>query len=278
MKSIKELMQILMLFSAPLLLQNCQSLADVIAIGNSANDQIKNLTDPTDAQDAATKAYVDLLQLQINNLQNTVFAGGYIEDVDGNYYNTVKIGEQIWMAENLKTTRYNDGTDIPLVTDNTIWTHISTPAYCWYNNDVGSYKGTYGALYNWYAVSTTTNGGKNVCPSGWHVPSDAEWTTLTDYLGGVSVAGGKLKETGTTHWYSPNTGATNETGFTALPGGIRDNASGGFYSVTYMGKWWSCTENSLAYAWGRGTSYSSVSVSLGANDKPYGFSVRCVKD
>jgi len=127
---------------------------------------------------------------------------GEVSDIDGNYYKTIQIGSQIWMAENLKTTRYNDGSNIPLVTDNTAWSNLTTPGYCWYNNDAATYKNVYGALYNWYAVNT----GK-LCPSGWHVPSEYEWTLLVNYLGGVYAAGGKLKETGTTHWYSPNAGA-----------------------------------------------------------------------
>jgi uncharacterized protein (TIGR02145 family) len=136
------------------------------------------------------------------------------KDVDGNVYNTVTIGAQVWMAENLRTTKYNDGTSIPLVTDSTKWSDLSTPAHCWYNNDKASYKATYGALYNWYTVATD-----NLCPTGWHVPTTAEWQILKDYLGS-SVDGGKLKESGTTHWKSPNKGATNESGFTALPGGL----------------------------------------------------------
>ena len=120
------------------------------------------------------------------------------------------------MAENLKTTKYRDGTSIPLVTENTAWLNLTTPGYCWYNNDAAHYKSTYGALYNWYVLNAGSNGWKNVCPTGWHVPTDAEWTTLTTYLGGESIAGGKLKETGTSHWLSPNTVATNETGLHTL--------------------------------------------------------------
>ncbi|MBA7527477.1 hypothetical protein ES705_19653 [subsurface metagenome] len=176
------------------------------------------------------------------------------------------------MAENLKTTKYNDGTAIPLVTNSTEWDNLTTPGYCWYNNDEASYKNTYGALYNWYTVNT----GK-LCPTGWHVPTDSEWTILTDYLGGYSVAGGKLKETGTTHWNSPNTGATNESGFTALPGGYRTN-SGAFNNVGSNGNWWSSTESSSTYAWHRSMNYSSSNVYRDYSGKSYGFSVRCVRD
>ena len=162
-------------------------------------------------------------------------SGTTVSDADGNQYNTVTIGEQIWMASNLKTTRYNDGTGIPLVTINSEWTSHRTPAYCWYDNEEATYKNVYGALYNWYAVNT----GK-LCPSGWHVPNIEEWRTLISYLGGKSVAGGKLKETGTVHWASPNAGATNETGFTALPGGYRDGLC---WSMGIVAEFWSSTQS-----------------------------------
>jgi uncharacterized protein (TIGR02145 family) len=176
------------------------------------------------------------------------------------------------MAENLKTTKYNDGTAIPNVTDGTAWHALSTPAYCWYNNDAATNKATYGALYNWYTVNT----GK-LCPTGWHVPTDAEWTTLTDYLGGINVAGGKLKEIGTTHWSSPNTGATNETGFTALPGGSRVGY-GYFGGIGSFGDWWSSSESSTYDAWYRNVDNGSSDVDRGDGNKFNGCSVRCVRD
>jgi uncharacterized protein (TIGR02145 family) len=194
-----------------------------------------------------------------------------VNDIDGNAYNKVTIGVQVWMAENLKTTKYNDNTSIPLVTDNAAWVALTTSGYCWYNNDAATYKATYGALYNWYTVNT----GK-LCPTGWHVPEDAEWTTLITYLGGKLVAGGKLKETGTTHWSSPNTGATNETGFTALPGGNR-YFNGTYYSIGGYGGWWGSTEDSTTYAWSRFMSCDSTSVGRSYGSKRGGFSVRCVK-
>ena len=126
---------------------------------------------------------------------NSDFAVGSISDVDGNMYKTTQIGTQLWTAENLKTTKFNDGTPISNVTDNTKWESLSTPGYCWYNNDEATYKGTYGALYNWYAVKTD-----KLCPSGWHVPSNDEWNTLITYLGGEIAAGVKVIETGNTHW------------------------------------------------------------------------------
>jgi uncharacterized protein (TIGR02145 family) len=195
-----------------------------------------------------------------------------VTDIDGNGYDMVTIGTQVWMKQNLKTTRLNDGTAIPLIRVNNLWSN-SKPAYCWFNNDSLTYKNPYGALYNYYAVYTT-----KLCPVGWHVPSDAEWTILTDYLGGISVAGDKLKEISITHWNYPNTGATNSSGFTALPGGCRDYSS----VFTYLGSlgfWWSSTTYNTANAFGRRLSYYNSNVS--ASDLyalQYGLSVRCLKN
>ncbi len=204
-------------------------------------------------------------------------------DGDNNNYPVIGIGTQTWMAENLKTTKYNDNTAIPIVSDNAAWAGLSTPAYCWHNNDEATNKNIYGALYNWYSVSATTNGDKNVCPTGWHVPSDEEWTILTDYVGGESVAGGKLKENGTIHWDSPNTAASNSSGYTALPAGYRYYADGSFdgvgYGVNKCGYWWSSTEGSATGAWARGMfyDYSSVYRSI-SQSKNGAFSVRCLQD
>jgi len=202
---------------------------------------------------------------------------GKVKDVDGNWYKTVKIGEQWWMAENLKTTRFNDRTYIPLVTENSIWETLTTPGYCWFNNDEATYKATYGAMYNWFSLNATSNGGKNVCPTGWHVPTDAEWTTLTSYLGGEEVAGGKLKETGTTHWFSPNTGATNETGFTALPSGLR-GYDGVCYALGSYGYLWSSSESSATYGFYRYLVFNYSNLFGNPNFKQNGFAVRCLKD
>src|SRR5690554_4690979 len=196
---------------------------------------------------------------------------GSITDIDGNTYKTVTIGTQTWMAENLKVTKYNDGIAIPNVTDNTAWSELTTGALCDYDNTPSNSE-TYGKLYNWHAVNT----GK-LCPTGWHVPSDAEWTELTDYLGGTSVVGGKLKETGTTHWNSPNTGATNETGFTALPGGYRF-FNGAFDNFGYIGHWWSATEGNTYGAWYRELYFYYSSVYRDYYYKEEGYSVRCVRD
>jgi uncharacterized protein (TIGR02145 family) len=195
-------------------------------------------------------------------------------------YKTVTIGNQVWMAENLKTTRLNDGTPIPLVKGNTEWEQLSTPAYCWYENDRGTYKETYGALYNWFAVNT----GK-LCPSGWHVPSDTEWTKLTVFLGDIDypekpVAGIKLKEAGNTHWaFNDSINATNEYGFTALPGGYR-TIYGVFWGFSSEGSWWSSTEDGYnsAFAKNREMQYDYSNVTDIQQYKQFGMSVRCVKD
>jgi uncharacterized protein (TIGR02145 family) len=216
----------------------------------------------------------------IPTADNTVtFTFTECKDGDNNYYPVVDIGGQLWMAENLKTTRYSDGTLIPLVTDGTEWLALATPAYCWYNNDAANYKATYGALYNWYTVDVTSNGGKNVCPTGWHVPVVMEWSELTTYLGGEEIAGGKLKETGTTHWISPNEAATNETGFTALPGNDRNLAGYFFPDPGCTGNWWTASAWSATNAHTEFMSYYASWAFRGDYlHKRCGFSIRCIKD
>ena len=194
-----------------------------------------------------------------------------VTDFDDNVYSTITIGTQTWIAENLKVTHYKDGSPITVVTSSTDLSTLTTGAYTWYNNNQATFKDTYGALYNWYAVSTG-----NLCPAGWHVPSDAEWETLIDFLGGEAIAGGKLKEKGTSHWNIPNTAATNESGFTGLPGGyLFDN--GTYYSLGNVGHWWSLTD-SADHARDRYTYYQYNSVTRGTYSKKIFFSVRCLKD
>jgi uncharacterized protein (TIGR02145 family) len=200
-----------------------------------------------------------------------------LSDIDGNVYYTITIGSQTWMAENLKTTKYNDNTAIPLVTFDHAWSSLSKPGYCWYNNDAEAYKESDGALYNWFAVDTISNEFKNVCPAGWHVPDNAEWTVLSTFLGGESVAGGKLKESGYNNWQSPNTDATNESGFTALPGGGR-YYDGRFSSIGTIGGWWTSTEILTTHARGRYLYNDHNLIYSGSGDKRDGFSVRCLKD
>ena len=201
--------------------------------------------------------------------------GDKITDIEGNVYTSVTIGTQVWMAENLKTTKYNDGTDIPMVTDNTAWSNAHTPAYCWYNNDISN-KDIYGALYNWYVGIT-----EKLCPAGWHVPSWDEWRILEVFLGEDSGVGNKLKEAGTVHWNSPNAEATNETGFTGLPGGHRNpQANGEFNYIRISGFFWSSSGSDEYDSDGRFRALVSVSRNLGSgsNVKGYGYSVRCLKD
>jgi len=195
-----------------------------------------------------------------------------ITDIDGNVYHTVAIGTQVWLRENLKTTRYRNGDPIPTVTDNAAWSNLTTGAYCYNMNDTNKLK-IYGCLYNWFAVVDA----RKICPTGWHVPTDFERHILSNYLG-TDNTGGKLKETGLTHWDFPNDGATNETGFTALPGGCRDNY-GSFLGIGSTGDWWTSTENSFN---GGAMNYSLSCLlgyfPFGSSEKTSGYSVRCIKD
>jgi uncharacterized protein (TIGR02145 family) len=199
-----------------------------------------------------------------------------ITDTEGNTYKMIQIGTQTWMAENLKVSKYNDGSDIPKVTDNNLWSNLTSSAWDYYNSDVAN-NAKYGKLYNWYAVSPTTNGNKNVCPTGWHVPTDSEWTILTDYLGGWNDAGSKMKEAGTASWNSQNTDATNTSLFTGLPGGNRDT-NGSSFSIGYYGHWWSSSEYTNSNAWSRVLNYTNGGAGSGNGKKNAGLSVRCLKD
>jgi uncharacterized protein (TIGR02145 family) len=195
-----------------------------------------------------------------------------VKDIVGNIYNTVIIGDQEWMAENLKTTRFNDGTVIPIVIDEKKWSKLKKPAYCWFKNDSTSNKDVYGALYNWYTVYTY-----RLCPTGWHVPSNTEWMTLIDYMGGASESGNKLKEAGIAHWREPNNGATNESGFTAIPGGSREFL-GQFSYYGFKTQWWSANDSTSNSAWFWGVDFTNSNVTSFFLDKKEGLSVRCVMD
>ncbi len=198
-----------------------------------------------------------------------------LTDIEGNKYKTVFIGDQEWMAENLKTTKYHDGTDILLVEENNEWIGITTPAYCWFGNDIAN-RDIFGALYNWKAVNT----GK-LCPEGWHVPTDEEWTQLTDFLGGLNVAGGKMKATGNDLWNSPNKESSNESGFSALPGGYRYGyfwGSGEFYEKRLNGYFWTATEYTETHSRSRTINAQRAKVYNSVFVKNNGFSVRCIKD
>ena len=197
-----------------------------------------------------------------------------ITDIDGNVYHIVTIGTQTWMVENLKTSKYRDGTSIPTVADNAAWAALKNGAYCNYNNDASKAK-KYGKLYNAYAITDS----RNIAPDGWHVANDSDWITLTTFIGGDSIAGGKLKETGTAHWTSPNVGATNEFIFTALPGGYREHNGefGGIGNYSYF--WSPATNYRGAYIpCYRGIFHKYVYVYRFEVFWESGFSVRCVRD
>jgi uncharacterized protein (TIGR02145 family) len=205
---------------------------------------------------------------------NSNLSYGTMTDQDGNRYRTITIGQQTWMAENLRTTKYRNGEDIPLITDNTAWRYQSAGAYCNVNNTENvDTIATMGRLYNWYAVSDS----RNIAPEGWHVPSRSEWNNLVTYLGGTD-AGDLLKESGTTHWISPNSGATNESGFTAIPGGDRSHTDGKFYDIGSGFACWSSEEYSYSDAYYRSIVYNLSSLGENHWSKQLGLSVRCIKD
>jgi len=201
-----------------------------------------------------------------------IISNGMCIDIDGNKYRTVMIGNQVWTAENLKVTHYRNGDPITTGLSIIKWNHSYTGAYAVYGGKETN-ADTYGYLYNWYAVDDS----RNIAPEGWHVPTDNEWQTLVDYLGGKRVAGGKLKEEGTTHWNSPNTDATNVSGFTALPGGYR-LYNGDYYDMGYYGDFWSSTESNSLSAWYRLLGYGNSDVYRLYYNKQNGFSVRCIRD
>jgi len=218
------------------------------------------------------------------NLDGIFLCGDQIMDIDSNVYNTIRIETLCVMARNLATTRYNNGSAIPLVTDITAWADLTSPGYCWYNNDSASYAATYGALYNWYAVDTGI-----LCPAGWDLPTDEEWKILegiADTLYGVGDpiwdtdgwrglnAGKRLKSTG---GWDNNGNGTDVFGFAAHPGGYRSD-SGHFYNLGENGNWWSATANGSEQAWRRNLYYLNDNAYRDSNYKDHGYSVRCIKD
>lgn len=196
---------------------------------------------------------------------------GTVVDIDNNVYNTVTIGTQVWMKENLKVTRYNNGTAISLISDGNDWMNATSAGYCWYINDESTYGNVYGALYNYAAVET----GK-LCPTGWRVPNDYDWNVLTDFLGGKSKAGGKLKESDIDHWSYPNSDATNSSGFTALPGGTRNGYTGEFVGIFQYAFWWT-SQIYNNHVWYRKLHYDQKALFSDHSNKLQGQSVRCIK-
>jgi len=218
-----------------------------------------------------------VIRIPVPDIKSIYFTGGQapatgqtISDVDGNIYQIVTIGHQVWMAENLRTTRFNDGTAIKNITiPDEAWANTRHNAYCWYLNNADN-KALYGALYNWAAVKT----GK-LCPEGWHVPYSEEWLALVNQFG--TIAGARLKEKGTAHWKKNTDNVTNETGFTALPGGQRQK-TGTFASAEYMGTWWTQTEVNPEQANSYNMfDYTSLVIKYNS-DKTEGHSIRCIRD
>jgi len=255
---------------------NCDgelNILDIVSLVNIIMDD----GEYTEYGDVNDDGYLNILD--VVTLVNWVLYGddGACIDIDGNVYETVQIGEQLWMAENLKVTHYNNEDEIAYPSDED-WGSFNEGQYGVYDND-SSNAVIYGNLYNWYTVDDD----RGVCPGGWHVPSDDEYTILTDYLGGESVAGGTLKDTGTIEdgdglWYSPNEGASNESGFTGLPAGYRYFNSGYYYSMGSSGYFWSSSEFNSSKSWFRALSYSSSNVHRDGTNKQRGLSIRCLQD
>lgn len=203
----------------------------------------------------------------------TNVSGNTVTDIDGNTYQPVTICNQTWIKTNLNVSKYRNGDVIPQVTTQTAWSNLTTGAWCYYNNDPAN-GATYGKIYNWYAV----NDPRGLAPAGWHIPTDAEWTTLTDCLGGEALAGGKMKETGTTHWTSPNANASNSSGFTGLPGGWR-TSTGTFSNIGTHGYWHSETTTfNTFYVWSRYLNCNFGDVGRYEDTKGQGTYVRCLKN
>ena len=229
-------------------------------------------------------ADLDSLTFERPNSTVIIVPGSNVFDIDGHVYQSVTNCNQSWTTSNLNVSKYSDGTPIPQVTNPTQWGNLTTGAWCYYYNDPAS-GAVYGKLYNWYAAAGIYDAAslvnpalrKNLAPTGWHVPTDAEWTTLTTCLGGESIAGGKMKETGTMHWRAPNIEATNESGLTFLPGGYR-SPNGTFYNESISGLWWSRSEHNAASAWGFHLNFDYGGAILQTDEKGYIFSVRCIKD
>jgi len=197
---------------------------------------------------------------------------GPVTDIDGNVYETVMIGNQVWMAENLRTTRLNDGSEIKLITTNQEWYKTQDPALSWYNNDSLIFKVPYGALYNGYVAEN-----EKICPEGWHVPDSEDWRQLVVFLGDTAVAGGKLKLEGITQWHSPNEGADNSSGFNGLPSGLR-YFEGTFSSLSYFTAFWSATLNDNSLLAYMSLSYLDSKAVISSRHKNHGFSIRCIRD
>jgi uncharacterized protein (TIGR02145 family) len=207
-----------------------------------------------------------------DSVHNPNLTYGSMIDQDGNVYKTIVIGTQEWMAENLNTRTYRNGDTITNAVDINQWTNLSVGAWCYHDNN-SQRECPFGKLYNWYAVADP----RNVCPMGWHVPSNEEWTTLTDFLGGEAIAGGKMKSTGIQYWLNPNGSATNESGFSGLPGRGRYD-DGSFEPLGYDGYWWSTSEYASSLSFRHYLLYTNSYMDQDVMNKRCGFSVRCIRD
>jgi uncharacterized protein (TIGR02145 family) len=241
---------------------------------NANNTNITNVATPINTNDAVNKAYVDELLVRIQQLEDNAIRLGnyYVADVEGNLYGVKKIGNQVWMGVNLMTTKFNNGDSIPNVRDNTVWAGLTTAACSYLNNDSIDNAQSNGALYNYYAVMDS----RKICPTGWHVPTENDWAMLDTLLGGIKVAGGKMKYTGI--WNYPNTGASNSVLFTAFPTGYR-NIIGQFSDFGISGNWWISPVSSSNHGWSHSLYYNSAADTY--NQSPplnVGYSVRCIQD
>lgn len=221
-----------------------------------------------------------IVLIPVSEIMSPTFSGSSavpeintMTDFEGNVYKTVKIGDQIWMAENLRSSSYNDGTPILELAEGKDWSSTQIGAFCWYANNEDTYNELYGKLYNWNAVNS-----KKLAPAGWRVPTDADWAILIEYLGGDKEAGGKLKSTDPLHWRQPNIGATNITGFSAYTG--MRYATGVFYGIQSVSAFWSASEDfsKPVNAWSRSLSNGGAGVSRTSNNKNSGFYIRLVKE
>lgn len=276
----KPLFLISLAFTFMLIILSCIKEDPISTTNNTDNDTTSVDTNNDDT--TSIDINDDTTSVDTNNDENSnlEISGTFTDSRDGTVYKWVKIGDQVWMAENLKATEYSDGTAIPLVTDSLAWGVLrdTAKAYCWYDNDEATNKDLYGALYTYAAAINGDNSGtkvQSVCPTGWHLPSDAEWTALIDELGGESVAGNKLKAT---YGWDDGGNGTDDFGFAALPGGLRIHGIGLFDYAGCAGYWWSSTASGVYEAWVRSVNNVNGEVSHATNSKSFGFSVRCVQD
>jgi uncharacterized protein (TIGR02145 family) len=233
-------------------------------VGEQTKTGMQVKKSPLNQTESKSTAIPNPTQKKVQQQYNT------ITDIDGNIYKTVKIGEQVWMSENLKTTHFKNGKEIELIDGTVNWEQTKASGWCYYQNDEYNNK-VYGKLYNYYAA-IDDNG---LCPAGWHLPSNGEWRELIDYLGGRDIGGGKMKST--IHWLSPNKEASNSSGFSGFPGGCR-NISGQYILITGHGTWWSATDYNENQAWNFSLDYTNGLISDYHSMRKMGFSVRCLKD